>query len=62
MSAFKTIANTILSVILFLPVKGTIRFEHFAYNTPDQESAALWLVEFMDLHRIIETGLDSVNI
>ena len=32
------------------PVKSTIRFEHFAFNTPDQKTAALWYVEFMDLN------------
>jgi catechol-2,3-dioxygenase len=31
------------------PVKSTIRFEHFAFNTPDQKTAALWYVEFLDL-------------
>jgi len=31
------------------PVKSTIRFEHFAFNTPDQKTAALWYVEFMDM-------------
>jgi hypothetical protein len=31
------------------PVKSTIRFEHFAYNTPDQKTAALWYIEFLDL-------------
>jgi len=31
------------------PVKSTIRFEHFACNTPDQKIAALWYVEFLDL-------------
>jgi len=31
------------------PVKSTIRFEHFAFNTPDQKAAALWYVEFMDM-------------
>jgi hypothetical protein len=31
------------------PVKDTIRFEHFAFNTPDQMQSALWFVEFMDL-------------
>lgn len=31
------------------PVKSTIRFEHFAFNTPDQMQSALWYVEFMDL-------------
>ena len=31
------------------PVKSNIRFEHFAYNTPDQKVSALWMVEFMDL-------------
>jgi len=31
------------------PVKSTIRFEHFAFNTPDQKTAALWYIEFLDL-------------
>ena len=31
------------------PVKSTIRFEHFAFNTPDQKTAALWYVEFLDM-------------
>jgi catechol 2,3-dioxygenase-like lactoylglutathione lyase family enzyme len=31
------------------PVKSLIRFEHFAFNTPDQKIAALWYVEFMEL-------------
>lgn len=31
------------------PVKSSIRFEHFAFNTPDQKTAALWYVEFMEL-------------
>jgi catechol 2,3-dioxygenase-like lactoylglutathione lyase family enzyme len=31
------------------PINGAIRFEHFAYNTPDQKIAALWYVEFMKL-------------
>jgi len=31
------------------PIHGAIRFEHFAYNTPDQKIAALWYVEFMNL-------------
>ncbi len=31
------------------PVKSPIRFEHFAFNTPDQIRAALWYVEFMNL-------------
>lgn len=31
------------------PVKSTIRFEHLAFNTPDQKIASLWYVEFMDL-------------
>jgi catechol 2,3-dioxygenase-like lactoylglutathione lyase family enzyme len=31
------------------PVKSTIRFEHFAFNTPNQMLSALWYVEFMDL-------------
>jgi hypothetical protein len=31
------------------PVKSTIRFEHMAYNTPDQMLTALWYVQFMNL-------------
>ena len=31
------------------PVKSTIRFEHFAFNTLNQLQSALWYVEFMDL-------------
>jgi catechol 2,3-dioxygenase-like lactoylglutathione lyase family enzyme len=31
------------------PVKSTIRFEHFAFNTPDQKTSALWYVEFLDM-------------
>ena len=31
------------------PVKSTIRFEQFAFNTEDQMLAALWYVQFMDL-------------
>jgi len=31
------------------PVKSTIRFEHFAFNTPDQKTAALWFVEFLNM-------------
>ncbi|TWU31217.1 VOC family protein [Novipirellula artificiosorum] len=31
------------------PVKSTIRFEHFAFNTEDQKISALWFVQFMDL-------------
>jgi len=31
------------------PVKSAVRFEHFAFNTPDQKIAALWFVEFMNL-------------
>ena len=30
-------------------VKGHLRFEHFAYNIPDQKTAALWYIEFMGL-------------
>ncbi|MBE0654100.1 MAG: VOC family protein [Bacteroidales bacterium] len=43
------------------PVKSTIRFEHFAYNTPDQRSAALWLVEFMDLNIPWSKDIDTLN-
>jgi catechol 2,3-dioxygenase-like lactoylglutathione lyase family enzyme len=31
------------------PVKSNLRFEHFAFNTPDQKRTALWYVEFMGL-------------
>lgn len=31
------------------PVKSSIRFEHFAFNTPDQKIAALWYIQFMNL-------------
>lgn len=31
------------------PMKSTIRFEHFAFNTPNQMLSALWFVQFMDL-------------
>ena len=31
------------------PVKSTIRFEHFAFNTTNQMVSALWYVQFMDL-------------
>ena len=31
------------------PLKSTLRFEHFAFNTPDQKRTALWYVEFMGL-------------
>jgi hypothetical protein len=43
------------------PVKGTIRFEHFAYNTPDQKNAALWLVEFMDLQIPWSKDIDTTK-
>jgi len=43
------------------PVKSTIRFEHFAYNTPDQKSAALWLVEFMDLNIPWSKDIDTTK-
>ncbi len=31
------------------PVKSNIRFEHLAFNTPDQKTSALWFIEFMEL-------------
>jgi catechol 2,3-dioxygenase-like lactoylglutathione lyase family enzyme len=31
------------------PVKSNLRFEHFAFNTPDQKRTALWYVEFLGL-------------
>lgn len=41
------------------PEKSPVRFEHFAFNTPDQKAAALWYVEFMDL--IIPWSKDIVK-
>jgi hypothetical protein len=43
------------------PVKSTIRFEHFAYNTPDQKTTALWLVEFMDLNVPWSKDIDTTK-
>jgi hypothetical protein len=43
------------------PVKSAIRFEHFAYNTPDQKDAALWYVEFMDLNIPWSKDIDITN-
>lgn len=43
------------------PVKSTIRFEHFAYNTPDQKIAALWMVEFMDLNIPWSKDIDTTK-
>lgn len=44
-------AQLIHRVDAFLPKpkKSTIRFEHFAFNTADQKTSALWFVQFMDL-------------
>lgn len=43
------------------PVKSTIRFEHFAYNTPDQKISALWYVEFMDLNIPWSKDIDTTK-
>ena len=43
------------------PVKSTIRFEHFAYNTPDQKIATLWYVEFMDLNVPWSKDIDTTK-
>jgi len=43
------------------PVKSTIRFEHFAFNTPDQKITALWFTEFMDLKIPWSKDIDTLN-
>ena len=43
------------------PVKSPIRFEHFAFNTPDQTQSALWYVEFMDLTIPWSKDIDKTN-
>ncbi len=43
------------------PVKSTIRFEHFAYNTPEQKITALWMVEFMDLNIPWSKDIDTTK-
>lgn len=43
------------------PVKSTIRFEHFAYNTPEQKTAALWYIEFMDLNIPWSKDIDTTK-
>lgn len=43
------------------PVISSIRFEHFAYNTPDQKIAALWYVEFMDLNIPWSKDIDTTK-
>jgi catechol 2,3-dioxygenase-like lactoylglutathione lyase family enzyme len=43
------------------PVKSTIRFEHFAFNTPEQKTTALWLVEFMGLTIPWSKDIDTTN-
>jgi catechol 2,3-dioxygenase-like lactoylglutathione lyase family enzyme len=43
------------------PVKSTIRFEHFAFNTPDQKVTALWFVEFMGLEVPWSKDIDTLN-
>ena len=44
------------------PVKSTIRFEHFAFNTPEQKIAALWYVEFMELIIPWSKDIDKNNL
>ena len=43
------------------PVKSSIRFEHFAYNTPNQMITALWMVEFMDLNIPWSKDIDTTK-
>jgi catechol 2,3-dioxygenase-like lactoylglutathione lyase family enzyme len=43
------------------PLKSTIRFEHFAFNTPDQKATALWFVEFIDLRIPWSKDIDTLN-
>jgi catechol 2,3-dioxygenase-like lactoylglutathione lyase family enzyme len=43
------------------PVKSTIRFEHFAFNTSDQKTTALWYTEFMDLKIPWSKDIDTLN-
>jgi len=43
------------------PVKSSIRFEHFAFNTPDQKISALWYVEFMDLNIPWSKDIDTTK-
>jgi catechol 2,3-dioxygenase-like lactoylglutathione lyase family enzyme len=43
------------------PVKSTIRFEHFAFNTPDQKTSALWMIEFMDLNIPWSKDIDTTK-
>ena len=42
-------------------VKSNIRFEHYAFNTPDQKIAALWYVQFMDLQIPWSKDIDTLN-
>jgi len=43
------------------PVNSTIRFEHFAYNTPEQKTSALWYIEFMDLNVPWSKDIDTTK-
>lgn len=43
------------------PVKSILRFEHFAYNTPDQKITALWMAEFMDLKIPWSKDIDTLK-
>lgn len=44
------------------PIKSVTRFEHFAFNTPDQKIAALWFIEFMDLIVPWSKDIDKSNL
>lgn len=43
------------------PEKSTLRFEHFAFNTPDQKGTALWYVEFLGLAIPWSKDIDVTN-
>lgn len=43
------------------PVKSTIRFEHFGFNTIDQKTSALWFVEFLDLRVPWSKDIDTTK-
>jgi len=44
------------------PVKSTLRFEHFAFNTPEQKTAALWYAEFLGLVIPWSKDIDKTNL
>ena len=43
------------------PIKSDIRFEHFAFNTPEQKTATLWYVQFMNLVIPWSKDIDKMN-